>query len=159
MGKMTVSGLEDFTATLQQLGDQAGPIMKMAVYAGADKMIGEVKNAIKALPTQDGYMKEGKRSVVTEDEKRDLLDHVGIAKIDNEGGNANTAIGFNGYSSHKTRKYPNGVPIPLIARSIESGSSVRKKIPFLRKAGKAATEKVQQAMLETAAAEFNKLTK
>ena len=43
-------------------------------------------------------------------------------------------MGFDGYNEVKTRKYPNGQPNALMARSIESGSSARDKYPFIRPA-------------------------
>lgn len=43
-------------------------------------------------------------------------------------------IGFDGYGSKPTRKYPKGVPIPLTARSIISGTSFRPKNNFVRRA-------------------------
>ena len=43
-------------------------------------------------------------------------------------------LGFDGYNKVKTRKYPQGQPNAMIARAVESGSSVRKKNPFIRRA-------------------------
>ena len=160
MARMTVTGLEEFTTVLHGLGDQMDGVMKQATYAGADKLIESVKAQINNLPTQDGYMPEGqKRGVITESEKRDLLNHVGISRMESTGGKVSVAVGFNGYSSHRTKKYPNGVPIPLIARSIESGSSVRKKIPFMRTAAKSNAEAIKAAMAEAATGAIEKLTK
>lgn len=160
MARMTVKGLEEFTTALHNLGDKMEGVMKEATYAGADKLIESVKTQISSLPTQDGYMPEGqKRGVITEDEKRDLLSHVGISRMESTGGKVTVAVGFNGYSSHRTKKYPNGVPIPLIARSIESGSSVRRKVPFMRTAAKSNAEGIKAAMTGAATAAIEKLTK
>ena len=60
---------------------------------------------------------------------------MGIAPAGVNGeGNTNTKVGFAGYGTFPTKKYPKGVPNALLARSVESGSSVRKKAPFVRKA-------------------------
>ena len=59
----------------------------------------------------------------------------------------NVHIGFYGYdASKKTKAYPNGVPIPLIAMAREYGtSSGEDKYPFLRKSF--ARKDIEQAML------------
>jgi hypothetical protein len=46
----------------------------------------------------------------------------------------------------------------MIARSIESGSSVREKNPFMRRAGQNAKGRAQQAMTDAAVAELDKIT-
>lgn len=160
MAKMTVKGLEEFSTTIYALKDKGIQIMNAAVFSGADAMIKAVKDAIQALPEEEGYVKNGKlRNVVTHDEKEALLSGIGIAKFDNTGGKVTTAIGFNGYTEHKTKKYDKGVPIPLIARSIESGSSVRRKIPFMRQAANRAREQVQKAMVDAAEKKMQELKK
>ncbi len=66
----------------------------------------------------------------------------------------NCKVGFYGYdTSKKTKQYPNGVPIPLIALAREYGtSSGESKKPFFRKSFKkaeieAAMKKVQEKYL------------
>ena len=158
MAKMKITGLEDFQNTLRALGDQAERVMKAAVYAGADVMVQTVKEEIQALPVQNGYMPPGVlRNEVSDQEKAALLSHIGIAKMDFDGGRVSTAIGFDGYTDYTTRKYQKGVPVAMLARSIESGSSVRRKNPFLRRAGKKAKERAQAAMVQAANAEIEKM--
>ncbi len=161
MAKMTIKGLDEFAAGLDHLASEGfEEVASAAVYAGAGQLVECVKNAIEALPTENGYMPPGdKRSVLTESEKKDLLNHVGIASFDTTGGNVSTAVGFNGYSSHPTKKYPNGVPIPLIARAIQSGSSVRKKNPFMRKAVNSNKEAISRTMEAPAQTKLEELTK
>lgn len=61
----------------------------------------------------------------------------------------NTKVGFYGYDdSKKTKQYPDGVPIPLIASAREYGtSSGERKKPFLRKAFKD-EETISNAMIK-----------
>ena len=54
--------------------------------------------------------------------------------MQNDNGFLNVKIGFDGYNNVRTRTYPKGQPNALIARATESGSSVRKKTPFIRPA-------------------------
>ena len=60
----------------------------------------------------------------------------------------NVHIGFYGYDTDKkTKKYPNGIPIPLIAMAREYGtSSGEAKKPFFRKSFK--KKEIEQAMLK-----------
>ena len=60
----------------------------------------------------------------------------------------NVHIGFYGYDKNKkTKKYSNGVPIPLIAMAREYGtSSGEAKKPFFRKSFK--RKEIEQAMLK-----------
>ncbi len=158
MARLTIQGLDDWSTRIQRMAERGEEVAKAAVYAGAGVLADAVAAEINALPEQQGYMQPGDlRNVVTRDEKAALLSHMGIAHMDTTGGSVTTVIGFNGYSDHATKKYPNGVPIPLIARSIESGSSVRRKIPFMRNAANKAKERVMNAMREAAEKKFEEL--
>ena len=159
MAKMTVTGLEDFAYMLKSLGDKGPEVAKAAVYAGAGVLADAVKAEIGNLPTEEGYLPPGVlRGVITASDKSDLMSGVGISHFEETGGKVTAAVGINGYSSTPTKKYTSGVPLPLIARSIESGSSVRRKNPFMRRAGNAAKARAQQAMTDAAMAKINELT-
>ena len=159
MAKMTVTGLEDFSSMIRALGDKGTDVAKAAVYAGAGVLAEAVKAEISALPVEEGFLPPGDlHNVITASDKEDLLRGVGISHMEDAGGKVTAAVGVNGYSSTATKKYPSGVPLPLIARSIESGSSVRRKNPFMRRAGNAAKARAQQAMTEAAMAKINELT-
>ena len=57
---------------------------------------------------------------------------MGIAKMKRkEGGVFDVKLGFDGYNEVKTKKYPNGQPNAMIARSINSGSSYMRRQPFM----------------------------
>ena len=152
MPKMTVSGLDGFSSMIQQLGESGQDIATRAVYAGAGVAADAVRAAIQALPTEAGYMPNGrKRHVVKRSEKQALLDHLGTSKIETVGGKTTARVGFNGYAEDlTTTEHPTGLPVALIARAIESGSSVRQKFPFIRKAGNGSADKIRAAMLEAA---------
>ena len=79
-------------------------------------------------------------SRLSDPEKQGLLDGFGVSAMQNEGGYLNVKLGFDGYNSVKTKKYPQGQPNALIARVTNSGSSYRQKTRFLDKAV-AATQK------------------
>lgn len=135
-------------------------VMKAACYVGAEALANAIKAEVDKLPEDSGYKLNGiKRNVIDEHDKQMLQRRLGVSKIESTGDRASVAVGFNGYNDRPTEKYPRGVPIPLIARSIESGSSVREKNPFIRRAFNAAKSKAQQAAINAGQDKLNELIK
>lgn len=160
MPRLKIEGLEDMIEIAEKLTGGFSAVGTAAVYAGAGKAAEVIESAIRSLPEQQGYMKEGQqRNVVTRDEKACMINGLGISHIENVGGIVSAAVGFNGYTNHRTKKYPNGVPIPLVARSVESGSSVRVKHPFMRNAVKSNEQSIKAAMEKAAQQTLEELTK
>lgn len=147
MAKMEMRGFEEIELTLSKLADPE--LTKDVVMAGAQPVADETRKNLEALP-EDKFRKLKKGEVfvgVPRQQKQDLLDSLGIAPPDVDyDGNTNTKVGFDGYGSMPTKKYPKGVPNPLLARAIESGSSVRKKTPFMRKSARNAKKQAQTEM-------------
>lgn len=141
-------------------GDAAVTVMKSAVYAGVGVLADAIKSEIDSLPEESGYMRPGKkRNVVGTNDKRMLKERLGVSRIEATGDRANAVVSFSGYNGRPTKKYPNGVPIPLIARSIESGSSVREKNPFIRRAFNKAKTQAQQKAIDAGQQKINDLMK
>ena len=147
MAKMTIKGLDEWGEALAKMGADSTRICKNAVAKGAGIVADEIRKHLEALP-EDKFrrLKDGEKFVgVPKEQKKDLLDSLGITPIDTDHrGNINAKVGFDGYGSFKTTKYPKGVPNPLLARAIESGSSVRQKTPFVRPA----VNKVKKRVIE-----------
>lgn len=157
---MNVTGLQDFSLLLSEIPKQSIGVMNAAVYAGAGVVIEAVKEEIRALPVEEGYMKDGyTRHTVKRFEKEELLEHVGISPISVKDGVVSAAVGFDGYTKNTTKKFPSGIPIPLLARSIVSGSSVRDGTPFLRVAVNKSKKAAQEAMKAAAEAKIKEITK
>jgi hypothetical protein len=135
MARMEIRGFDELELQLSKLADPE--LTKDVVMAGAQPVADEIRKSLEALP-EDKFrrLKKGEVFVgVPRQQKQDLLDSLGIAPPDVDyDGNTNTKIGFDGYGKIPTKKYPKGVPNQLLARAVESGSSVRKKTPFIRKA-------------------------
>lgn len=141
-------------------GDAAVTVMKSAVYAGVGVLADAIKSEIDSLPEESGYMRPGKkRNVVGTNDKRMLKERLGVSRIEATGDRANAVVSFSGYNGRPTKKYPNGVPIPLIARSIESGSSVREKNPFIRRAFNKSKTQAQQKAIDAGQQKINDLMK
>jgi hypothetical protein len=119
-----------------------------------------VVQAINALPEEpDRGPPHGRPyMVITPEDKAALAESVGIAKFTHEGDSVDTSVGIGGYGGHTEPDYPGGVPLPLIARSIESGSSVRAKCPFFRRAISRAKASILAKMSETGEKMINEIT-
>ncbi len=135
MARMEIRGFDELELRLSKLADPE--ISKEVVQAGAQPIADQIRKNIETLPEDKfRYLNKGEVFVgVPKQQKQDLLDSMGITPPDIDfDGNTNIKIGFDGYGKIPTKKYPKGVPNQLLARAVESGSSVRKKTPFIRKA-------------------------
>ena len=136
MAKVTVKGLDDIVNGLGAVGEAGLPIIKASLYEGAQIVADQIKAGIEGLPVDTPrWLSNGDRyNALVEQDKEDLANSMGIMKFARDAEGVRTVIGFAGYGRHKTKKYSRGLPMAMIARSIESGSSVRKKTPFVRPA-------------------------
>ena len=149
--KVEVYGLEELALTFETLGRTAKDVQKKALYSGAGVMKDALIKTIEALPEEHGFNKKDQlKNVVGSHDKADLISHVGIASFESSNGTWHTCISWDGYGSIPTKKYPNGRPVIMIARSINSGSSVRRKVPFIRNCANQHKQEVIDAMKKAA---------
>lgn len=149
-----------FLKALKRFESSADAIAKRAIYDGAGLLAGEIKGAVGDIPEDEArYLKPGDEyKSITPQEKADLEASMGITPIKGdefEGWDAK--IGFDGYGSRPTKKYPKGVPNQLIARSVEKGTSYRSKYPFMRRTVNRCRKKVVDAMDKSVAETCEKL--
>lgn len=150
--RIEMTGAADVMKKLSDLGKAGDDICSRALYDGMSATADALAAAVEGLPTEPFHPLPGASNgteplnVLTEDDKADLLGGIGIAKFERPGDGANSVASFDGYSRHKSKRFPKGVPLVVIARSIESGSSTRKKIPFVRRAANGVKSQVQQTM-------------
>ena len=160
MATLTFKGIDEYVAKLEQAEKQIKGIMKRALYDGAGELADEVRKEIQALPVQKANPPPGEQlNGVFGYEKEGLLNGLGVAKMRETDGNIQTRIFFDGYNRMKSKKYPNGHPNALIARSINAGTSVRMKIPFLNRAASKAKAKFEAAVKARFEADLNKIMK
>ena len=141
----------EFNDTMTQLFDEleggANGVATAALYKGAGIVADAVSAAVKGIQTEPyRRVKEGDPKRKPSPEEKALLGNgiFGIAKFRKGGAEVTTSIGManSGYGSlgHSGKS----VAIPVIARSIDSGTSFMQKQPFLRnafnKAGKEAVK-------------------
>ena len=162
MARMTFKAGDEFAIKLSKLAAGQEKIAKKAIYAASKVVADKIKDNLNALPEEKfRNLKDGEQFTgVPERHKKDLIESFGITPIETDrDGNWNAKIGFDGYGSVKTEKYPKGIPNQLLARSIESGSSVRKKKPFVRPAVTATKKQAMKIMGEVIDKEIDKLIK
>lgn len=112
-----------------------------AIYGAAGIVADEIRSQLKAVPSDEGY---GTASEPTRGpkagQKEGLLDALGISSMEEKSGYYDVKIGFDGYNGIKTKRWPNGQPNQMVARSIERGTSWMKANAFVKRA-MAATRK------------------
>ena len=150
MAKITFKGQSEYYKKLQQLQEiyqKDGPL-KRVVYKGASVVADAIRARIEGIPVT-GFQRlpKGKKfSGISKEQKEDLRKGFGLSKIKRENGYVNTKAGFEGGGSYPTNTYPYGVPNALLARSVESGSSVREKYPFVAPAVRASKDEAVRGM-------------
>ena len=107
-----------------------------AIYGAAGIVADEIRASLEQVPTDEGY---GTTSSPTAGPKKAQLlgleQGLGIASMQDDGtGYLHVKIGFDGYNEILSRRWPNGQPNQMVARSIESGTSWMQKNPFVRRA-------------------------
>lgn len=148
MASWKFEGLDEYLRQLERLQGSSDQAIGKAIYEGAGVVAKACAAAIKALPVSNQYDSNGITSV----QKAGLIEGFGVSHAQTDGYYRNVKLGFDGYNGQKTHKYPNGQPNSMIARSINSGSSYRRKNPFMDKAtasSKAACEATMQHVIET----------
>lgn len=147
MARLQFKGLEEYEAQLLKLRGLTEQMIGEAIYEGAAIVADEVKKGIESLPIDDRYATGGTMlHGITQEQKQGLLDGFGIASMQNENGYLHVKLGFNGYNSMKTKNFPNGQPNSMIARSVNSGSSFRQRIPFVDNAVNSAKSRAEEKM-------------
>jgi hypothetical protein len=141
---------EEFALKLDALGKNTDAYAKMALYEGAKVVADAVRSAIDTLPYDKfRHLTPGtpKFTGISNTQREDLKNGLGITPMGlDDKGNYSVKVAITGYGSKPTNKYTKGVPNALLARSIESGSSVRGKVPFVRAAAKKAKPAAIAAM-------------
>lgn len=148
MATWKFKGLDEYLRKLEQLQNSSDEAVGKAIYEGAGIVAKACASAIQSLPVNNQYGQGGITSV----QKAGLIEGFGISHAQTDGLYRNVKLGFDGYNGQKTKKYPNGQPNSLIARSINSGSSYRQKNPFIDRAtsaSRSACEAKMKSVIET----------
>lgn len=132
MAKIEFEGIEEYRARIVSLGVNLEGTCKRAVYPAAGVVIEAIKDN---TPVWANGESQG-----------DLKESAKLANFKDEDGYIYTAVYFAGYDRR-------GVPNPIKARVLESGSTTRPKHPFIRPA----MNKVKNTAEKMIEQEFNKI--
>ena len=149
MARFSTKGLDEYIAKLEKLTSLSDTreFVGRAIFEGAAAVKPALLSELNDLQVAQVYAKPGQKiNTITSVQKAGLLDGFGIAKMRKDGNAYNVKLGFAGYNGQKTKKYPNGQPNALIARSIVSGTSFRAKNDFVRRAVNASKAQALDAM-------------
>jgi HK97 gp10 family phage protein len=137
MARFAYKAGDDYAIKLSKLATDSEEVAKKAIFGAAEIVANKIKQNL--------------QGVLSDEATGELVDSFGVTPItkDNQG-NWNAKVGFDGYDSH-------GVPNQLKARVIESGSSTKKKKPFVRPAVNATKKQAQAKMNEIIDEEYKKL--
>lgn len=164
MATLKMQGLEEYERMLSNLSsfETISAVCGVTIYTGAEIIADAIKSGIESLPIVD-HRKLGsegdKLRGITSLQKKGLIESFGISPMAHKDGYYNVKLGFDGYNDVKTNDFPGGQPNSMIARSVNSGTSFREKIPFVDRAVKGSKKKAEEAMVKKAESEFKKLTK
>lgn len=161
MARFEFSGIDNYIKRMNKLQQSTKDgVVGKTVYAGAAVVADSVRRAIQALPVGDGRAQGGGLvDTVTLPQKAGLLDGFGISRMKDDDGFVNVKLGFDGYNSTRTEKYPRGQPNALIARSVNSGTTFRKKTKFVDKAVNSSKKAAEAAMDAACSREIEKIMK
>ena len=132
--KIQVTGFDELTRKFGKLPENAAKVAAEALYEGAGVVADKVSSAVQGIATEPfKYAKGGRKRKPSPEEKAIVAGAKhGVAKFRKTGVSVQTSVGYQnaGYASlnGKTK------PVPLIANSINSGTSFMQKQPFMRKA-------------------------
>lgn len=162
MAKYVGFGIEEYIAKLGHLGTDTPGICKEAIYEGAKIVADAISASASRIPIESSRWRgeyngvdQGKARGVTPEQYAGLQSQtrgggMGIAKMKKDGGEINTSVGYHGYNTTKTERYPHGQPNAMIARAVEGGTSFRAKRPFvgpaIRKSRSAAESKMKEVI-------------
>lgn len=158
----------DFEPYNQMIKDLKGNMDKIVtdgVYKGGGAAADAVRSGVSGISaiSNKGWAVVNKRGV-KEWEKNALLKGIGTSKIETDGADfTNTRVGFAGYYNgsdvpyrHKSGK---GVPIPMLARSIEKGTSFMVGTRVIAKALRSNKNVIIKVMADTIEKNIEKITK
>lgn len=149
MAKIKFGGLEAYERQLMKIQKAAKDCIGKAIYEGAGVVADAVKDSIDSIPVDDRIVKPGQvLRGITQEQKDGLRDGFGISKMRDDGGYINVKLGFDGYNSMVTKKYPQGQPNSMIARAVNSGTSFRQRIPFVDNAVRSKKEAAEKKMAD-----------
>ena len=160
MAKMRFPDLDEYIGSLERINRISRGCVGRAIYQGAKVVADAVMQNIENLPIDNRRVKEGQLlHGITQQQKDGLIKGFGIAPMEEDGGYRHVKLGFDGYNDVVTARFPIGQPNSMIARSVNSGSYFRQRIPFVDDAVRKQKANCEEKMKETFDQELGKAVK
>lgn len=159
MAKVITSGFDTLIDELNDIADHSDEICSKALYKGAGMMADRLKSSIDGLTTEDQRKKRSRNLLPYE--KEALEKGLSIFKFDHDKSRdyVQTSITFKGRVSHQTERYPEGLPVIVLARSINSGTTFRRANRYFPTTVRKNVQSVEKAMAVTTENELKKYIK
>lgn len=159
MAKVKTTGLNEVLKMFEELSVNTEEIFKDVTKKGASVTTDVMRSEISSLKTTDEYApKNGKRYAMKSDVKG-LLDSLGYTPVKEKITLYNANVGFDGYNSNKTKKYPQGHANRMVANAINKGTSFMYAQPFINRTKRKAQDKCVETMQAELDREIKKYTK
>lgn len=156
LANVKIYGLDRFAGKLSRLSAETEQIVGKGLHDGAAVMADRIKAGIAGIRTDGPSDWERQRR---EKQKAGLSESFGIARMQNDGGFLNVKMGFDGYNSVTTPKYPTGQPNVMVARMFNSGTSSMSKQVFFDQAVNASRAAAKNTAVQKIEQEFEKINK
>lgn len=151
-------GCDKYVAQLEKLNADTAEIIGEAIYPAAGIVTDQIKANIQNLKVSGRNSRRGTQAdpidTITSAQKQGLIDGLGISKMKDSDGFVNVKVGEDGYNSQvsdmnvKAGWTSTRQANAMIARAVESGTSFRKKTPFIEPAVRKTRKEAEQAMEE-----------
>ena len=152
MAKIELKGLNEYTQALSRLSAQyKKEVIGEAIYGAAGIVADEIAQRITTVPTDEHWgtpehPAKGPRKI----EAQAIASGLGIAPMqEDRSGHFDVKIGFSGYSKLRTKRWPNGQPVAMLARSVERGTTFMKANHFIKDAVAAKRKEAIASMKNT----------
>lgn len=159
MAKVKTTGLAETIAMLENLNANTDEILEKVVIEGASVTTDVMRAEIKNLKTTDEYGVKKKKRYADPDDVKGLLDSLGYTPTQSNISKIDSNVGFDGYNSNRTVKYPNGHPNRMIANAINKGTSFMHAQPFINRTKKKANDKCIESMQKELDQAINQITR
>lgn len=158
MAKIEFKGLGEYMEKLNTLSSLLEEqIIGSAVYDGAAIVADAMKKELLAIPTDESHDKKTKKRGPSKADLDAVIQGMGVASMQNDNGFLNVKIGFDGYDDRPTKKYPQGHPVVMLARAINSGTSFMEPNAFAKSATRKSRKQAEAAMKKKAEKEISKI--
>lgn len=146
MPEVKMTGIDELLRKFSTLERNSQKIIKPALYERAAVALRELKKTTGDLQTSHYDPKnDAPRKYLNHNQKLGLQNSIGVWKMQRSDGKWTVRIGFANYNNLTSKKYLNGQPNLLIARSIEKGTKYNARNDFVGKARKLAQDPAVKA--------------